>query len=88
MASHEETLAGLQQGNAVCGTLHGVIQNASQTAAELRNLLQNSLGNTESYGSVAGPSEAVVTQLGAAAQAVAQTSQVIEGLMSRFQGGV
>ena len=88
MASHEETLAGLQQGNTVCGNLHGVISNASQTASELRNILQNSLGNTESYGSVAGPCEAVITQLSAAAQAVAQTSQVIEGLMARFQGGV
>ena len=88
MASHEETLAGLQQGNDRCGTLHGIMQNASQTAAELRNGLQSSLGNTEAYGSVAGPCEAVITQLSAAAQAVAQTSQVIEQLMARFQGGV
>lgn len=87
MASHEETLALLQQGHARCGDLHGAVQNAVQIASELRTLLQNSLGNTEAYGSVAGPCEAVSSQLTAAAQAVAQTSQVIDGLMSRFQGG-
>lgn len=85
MASHEDTLAGLQHGSARCGDLHGVIQNASQMAAELRTVLQASLGNTDAYGSVAGPCESLTTQLSAAAQTVAQTSQAIEGLMARFQ---
>jgi methyl-accepting chemotaxis protein len=85
VASHEETLAGLQQGNAQCGNLHGVVQNASQMAAELRTVLQHALGTTDAYGSVAGPCEALTTQLSAAAQTVAQISQSIDEMMARFQ---
>lgn len=86
MASHEETLAQLQQSTAKCGELHGVIQNGMQMASELMGLLQNSLGSTDAYGAAAGPCQAVLAQLEAASQAVEQTSQIINGLMSRFQG--
>ena len=87
MASHEETLAQLQQGAEFCNNLHGVIQNALSMNSELRGVLQNALGNTGAYGEVAGYSEAVTGALEASAQATEQTKVTIESLMARFQGG-
>lgn len=86
MATHEETLAQLEQGSQNCENIHGVIQNALQLATNLSELVQNSLGGTTAYDEVGGYCESVTNQLALSAQTVEQTKHAIDNLMVRFHG--
>ncbi|WP_233520363.1 hypothetical protein [Prauserella sp. PE36] len=86
MASHEETLAHLQQSADNCLNIHGAIQNAVQLSSDLLGSLQASLGNFTAYTEVAGYCQSVLSQLEASAQAMEQTKHAIDGLMARFHG--
>ncbi|OQO90890.1 hypothetical protein [Saccharomonospora piscinae] len=84
MPTHEDTLAQLYQGVESCTNIHNAIQHAHSMAANLSDVLRNSLGGTGAYDEVGGYSESVLTQLELSAQTVEQTRHAIETLMLRF----